>query len=61
MVDQDLAADHPDEVDDGVGDHARSQNELVPGSVQGDGEAGAVGIEVGAAEGASLIAVRSAW
>ena len=39
---QDAAADVPGEVGDGAGDHARGQDDLVAGGVQGDGEAGPV-------------------
>jgi hypothetical protein len=41
---QDETADCPGQVDDGADGHARSQDDLVAGCVQGDGEAGAVGV-----------------
>jgi hypothetical protein len=45
------------QVDDGAGGHARSQDDLVAGCVQGDGDAGAVG----AVAAASAMAVRRTW
>jgi hypothetical protein len=44
---QDEAADLPGQVDDGAGDHARGEDDLVAGGVQGDGEAGPVGVGAG--------------
>ena len=47
---QHVAADDADKIDDGVGDDAGGGDELVMGSVKGDGEAGPVGIDIDAAE-----------
>ena len=41
-----MAADDTDQVDDGVGDDAGGGDDLVTGGVEGDGEAGPVGIDI---------------
>src|SRR6266704_1917567 len=44
---QDEAADLADQVDNGLGDDTGGLHELVAGGVQGDGEAGPVGVDAG--------------
>jgi hypothetical protein len=48
---QDVTADRADEVDHGVGDDTGGGDELIARRVQGDGEAAAVGIDIGAGPG----------
>jgi len=48
---QDEAADFSGQVDDGAGDHAGGEDDLVAGGGQGDGEAGPVGVGVGVGAG----------
>ncbi|MGH3764059.1 MAG: hypothetical protein ACRDTX_02710 [Pseudonocardiaceae bacterium] len=48
---QDLAADDPDEVDNGIGDHPVGLDELGTSGVERDAEAGVVRVDVGPSDG----------